>query len=337
VSLPRRPLGGSGLEITTVGFGSWAVGGEGWSHGWGRQDDDASLDAIQHAVDLGVNWIDTAAIYGLGHAEEVVGRAVRALPAADRPLVFTKCGLVWDDADRLKEARQVVTAKTVRDGIEASLRRLRMDYVDLFQIHWPDEEGNPIEDAWAEMVKLRDEGKALAVGVSNFDMDLLERCEAIGHVDSLQPPFSLIERRAGRELIPWAHQHATGVIVYSPMESGILTDSFGPERVAAMDAGDWRRRESNFNEPDLGRNLSLRDALRPIARRHDASVSAIAIAWVLAWHGVTGAIVGARSPRQVDGWIGAPDVELNAADLDEIAAGVEQTGAGNGPAVPRRS
>ena len=194
MSLPRRPLGGSGLEITTVGFGSWAVGGGGWSFGWGPQDDDASLDAIQHAVGAGVNWVDTAAIYGLGHAEEVVGRAVRALPAADRPLVFTKCGLVWDEADPLKPARRVVTPTTVRDGIEASLRRLRMDYVDLFQIHWPDDEGNPIDDAWAEMLKLRDEGKALAVGVSNFDLALLERCEAIGHVDSLQPPFSLLDR-----------------------------------------------------------------------------------------------------------------------------------------------
>jgi aryl-alcohol dehydrogenase-like predicted oxidoreductase len=337
VSLQRRPLGGSGLEITTVGFGSWATGGGGWAFGWGPQDDDASLDAIQHAVDLGVNWIDTAAIYGLGHAEEVVGRAVRALPAADRPLVFTKCGLVWDEADHLKPARRVVTPRSVRDGIEASLRRLRMEYVDLFQIHWPDEESNPIEDAWAEMVKLRDEGKALAVGVSNFDLDLLERCEAVGHVDSLQPPFSLVDRRAGRELIPWAHRHATGVIAYSPMASGILTDSFGPERVAAMDAGDWRRAAREFNEPELGRNLSLRDALRPIARRHGSSVSAVAIAWVLAWHGVTAAIVGARSPHQVDGWIGSPDVALTDADIAEIAAAVDETGAGRGPSVPRRA
>ncbi len=337
MSLPRRPLGGSGLEITTVGFGSWAVGGGGWSFGWGPQDDDASLDAIQHAVGAGVNWVDTAAIYGLGHAEEVVGRAVRALPAADRPLVFTKCGLVWDEADPLKPARRVFTPTTVRDGIEASLRRLRMDYVDLFQIHWPDDEGNPIDDAWAEMLKLRDEGKALAVGVSNFDLALLERCEAIGHVDSLQPPFSLLDRRAARELIPWAHQHATGVIAYSPMASGILTESFGPERVAAMDAGDWRRAARAFNEPELGRNLSLRDALRPIARRHDASVSEVALAWVLAWHGVTGAIVGGRSRQQVDGWIGAPDVSLTAADFDEISAAVDQTGAGSGPSVPRRS
>jgi aryl-alcohol dehydrogenase-like predicted oxidoreductase len=337
MSLPRRPLGGSGLEITTVGFGSWAVGGGGWAFGWGPQDDDDSLDAIQHAVDLGVNWIDTAAIYGLGHAEEVVGRAVRALPAADRPLVFTKCGLEWDEADPLKPARRVVTPKTVRDGIEASLRRLRLDYVDLFQIHWPDEGDNPIEDAWAEMVKIRDEGKALAVGVSNFDVGLLERCAAIGHVDSLQPPFSLISRTAARELIPWAREHATGVICYSPMESGFLTDTFGPERLAAMDAGDWRRREDAFNEPELGRNLSLRDALRPIARRHDESVSAIAVAWVLAWHGVTAAIVGARSPKQVDGWIGAPNVSLTEADLAEIAAAVENAGAGAGPAVPRRA
>lgn len=337
MSLPRRPLGRSGLEITTVGFGSWAVGGGGWSFGWGPQDDDASLDAIQHAVAGGVNWVDTAAIYGLGHAEEVVGRAVRALPAADRPLVFTKCGLEWDEADPLKPACRVVTPKTVRDGIEASLRRLRMEYVDLLQIHWPDDEGNPIDNAWAEMLKLRDEGKALAVGVSNFDLALLERCEAIGHVDTVQPPFSLVDRRAARELIPWAHQHAIGVIAYSPMASGILTESFGPERVAAMDAGDWRRAAREFNEPELGRNLSLRDALRPIAHRHDASVSEVAIAWVLAWRGVTAAIVGARSPQQVDGWIGAPDVSLTEADIDEIAAAVERTGAGAGPSVPHRS
>jgi aryl-alcohol dehydrogenase-like predicted oxidoreductase len=337
VSLPRRPLGGSGLEITTVGFGSWATGGGGWAFGWGPQDDDASLDAIQHAVDLGVNWIDTAAIYGLGHAEEVVGRAVRALPAGDRPLVFTKCGLAWDEADRLKPARRVVTAQTVRDGIEGSLRRLGTEYVDLFQIHWPDEEGNPIEEAWSEMIKLRDEGKALAVGVSNFDLDLLERCEEVGHVDSLQPPFSLVDRRAGRELIPWAHRHAIGVIAYSPMASGILTEAFGPERVAAMDAGDWRRAARAFNEPELSRNLSLRDALRPIAHRHDTSVSAVAIAWVLAWHGVTAAIVGARSPHQVDGWVGSPNVALTDADLAEIAAAVDRSGAGRGPSIPRRA
>ena len=337
MSLPRRPLGSSGLEITTVGFGSWAVGGGGWAFGWGPQDDDRSIDAIHRAVDLGVNWVDTAAIYGLGHAEEVVGRAVRALPAADRPLVFTKCGLVWDDARPLAPSKAIVTPETVRNGAEASLRRLGVDYLDLFQIHWPDAQGNPIEPAWAEMLKLRDEGLAMAIGVSNFDPELLARCEALGHVDSLQPPFSLISRRMASRELPWTADHNTGVICYSPMESGILTDSFSAERVAAMDEGDWRKHEDTFNEPELGRNLSLRDALRPIAKRHGTTVAAVAIAWVVAWPGVTAAIVGARSRQQVDGWIGAPDVSLTEADLAEIAAAVEQTGAGKGPAVPRRA
>ncbi len=336
MSLPRRPLGSSGLEITAVGFGSWAVGGGGWSFGWGPQDDDRSVDAIHRAVDLGVNWVDTAAIYGHGHSEEVVGRAVRALPAADRPLVFTKCGLLWDDARPMTPAREVVTPETVRKGAEDSLRRLGLDYLDLLQIHWPDGEGNPIEPAWQEMVKLRDEGLALAVGVSNFGPELLERCEAIGHVDSLQPPFSLISRGAARRELPWAAAHSAGVICYSPMESGILTDSFGAARVAAMADDDWRRREDAFNEPELGRNLSLRDALRPVARRHGATVSEVAVAWVLAWPGVTGAIVGARAPEQVDGWIRAPNLELSQADAEEIAVAVKASGAGEGPAyLPR--
>jgi aryl-alcohol dehydrogenase-like predicted oxidoreductase len=337
MSLPRRPLGSSGLEITTVGFGSWAVGGGGWSFGWGPQDDDRSIDAIHRAVDLGVNWVDTAAIYGLGHAEEVVGQAVRSLPAADRPLVFTKCGLLWDDARPLAPARRIVTPESVREGAEDSLRRLGVDYLDLFQIHWPDEQGNPIEPAWEEMLRLRDEGLAMAVGVSNFGPKLLARCEALGHVDSLQPPFSLISRKTASRELPWTSEHNTGVICYSPMESGILTDSFSAERVAAMDEGDWRKHVDAFNEPELGRNLSLRDALRPIAKRHGTTVAAVAIAWVVAWPGVTAAIVGARSRQQVDGWIGAPNVELTAVDIEEIAAAVESTGAGEGPAYLRRA
>jgi aryl-alcohol dehydrogenase-like predicted oxidoreductase len=337
MSLPKRPLGASGLEITTVGFGSWAVGGGGWSFGWGPQDDDRSIDAIHRAVDLGVNWVDTAAVYGHGHSEEVVGRAVRALPAASRPLVFTKCGLVWDDSRPMASPQEIVTPETVRQGAEDSLRRLGLDYLDLFQIHWPDGQGNPIEPAWEEMLKLRDEGLALAVGVSNFDPELLARCEALGHVDSLQPPFSLISRQMASRELPWAAEHDTGVICYSPMESGMLTDSFSAERVAAMADDDWRKREDAFNEPELGRNLSLRDALRPIAKRHGTTVAAVAIAWVTAWPGVTGAIVGARSRTQVDGWIGAPNVELTDVDIEEIAAAVEDTGAGEGPAYLRRA
>jgi aryl-alcohol dehydrogenase-like predicted oxidoreductase len=337
MSLPTRTLGSSGLEITTVGFGSWATGGGGWAFGWGPQDDDLSIAAINRAIDLGVNWIDTAAIYGLGHSEEVVGRAVRALPADARPLIFTKCGLEWDATDPLRAAERVFTPHTVRHGIEDSLRRLGSDTVDLFQIHWPDDQGNPVEEAWAEMVKLRDEGKARAIGVSNFGPDLLARCEAIGHVDTLQPPFSLIHRETAEELLPWARAHSTGVLCYSPMGSGILTDTFTAGRVAAMAEDDWRRRPPSFNEPALSRNLSLRDALRPIAARHGAAVAAVAISWVLRWPGVSGAIVGARSPEQVDGWIDGASLELTDEDLADIAGAVQATSAGSGPADPRQA
>ena len=335
-SLPTRALGASGLEISSLGFGSWATGGGGWAFGWGPQDDAQSIAAIHHAVDLGITWIDTAAVYGLGHSEEVVGRAVRALPADARPLVFTKCALEWDPADPMAATRRIATPHTVRHGIEGSLRRLGMDAVDLFQIHWPDDEGNPVEEAWAEMVKLRDEGMARAIGVSNFDVALLERCEAVGHVDSLQPPFSLIQRETALELLPWARAHGTGVLCYSPMGSGLLTETFSAARVAAFAKDDWRRRPPMFKEPQLSRNLALRDALRPIAVRHDTSVPAVAIAWVTSWAGVSGAIVGARSPEQVDGWIGAAAVTLTDEDMDEIATAVSAFGADGGPADPRR-
>jgi aryl-alcohol dehydrogenase-like predicted oxidoreductase len=331
--LPTRSLGTSGLQITTVGFGSWAVGGGGYAFGWGPQDDRQSQDAIAHAVELGVNWVDTAAIYGVGHSEEVVGRAVRALPEAARPLVFTKCGLEWDPAEPSKEWRECTPA-TVRRGAEDSLRRLGLDRIDLFQIHWPDDRGNPIEAAWEEMLKLKEEGLVGAVGVSNFEVELLERCEALGHVDSLQPPFSLIARDTAADLLPWAAAHGTGVICYSPMKNGLLTDSFGVERLARMAEDDWRRSAPSFQEPALSRNLALRDALRPVAERHGATVAAVAIAWVLSWPGVSGAIVGGRAPEQVDGWVGAAGLTLSAADLDEIAAAVEATGAGSGPADP---
>ena len=337
MSLPTRALGTSGLEISAVGFGSWATGGGGWAFGWGAQDDDLSIAAIRRALDLGVNWIDTAAIYGLGHSEEVVGRAVRALPAAARPLLFTKCGLEWDPVERMRAAERLVTPGTVRHGIEDSLRRLGVDTVDLFQIHWPDDQGNPVEEAWAEMVKVRAEGKARAIGVSNFGPELLARIEPVGHVDTLQPPFSLIQRETAAELLPWAREHGTGVLCYSPMGSGILTDTFSAARIDAMAADDWRRRPPMFNEPELSRNLSLRDALRPIAARHEATVAAVAVAWVTRWPGVSGAIVGARSPEQVDGWIGGATLALTDADLDEIAAAVRTASAGAGPADPRET
>lgn len=333
--LPSRALGSSGLRISVVGFGAWATGGGGWAFGWGPQDDAQSIAAIHHAVDLGVSWIDTAAVYGLGHSEVVVGRAVRALPAAFRPLVFTKCALEWDAADSMAATRRVATPHTVRRGLEESLRRLGLDSVDLLQIHWPDDEGNAVEAAWEEMVKLRDEGGARAIGVSNFDVALLERCEAIGHVDALQPPFSLIQRETAEQLLPWARAHGTGVLCYSPMGSGLLTDTFTAERVASLPEDDWRRRPPMFKEPRLSRNLALRDALRPVAARRGTSVAAVAVAWAASWPGVSGAIAGARSPEQVDGWIGAAGLTLTDADLDEIAAAVRGTGAGEGPTDPR--
>jgi aryl-alcohol dehydrogenase-like predicted oxidoreductase len=332
--LPTRPLGSSGLDITPVGFGAWAIGGGGWSYGWGPQDDTASLAAMRRALELGVNWIDTAAVYGLGHSEELVGRLLRELPRDDRPFVFTKGGLVWDEQKRMEEPSRVLKPESIRAEVEASLRRLGVERIDLYQFHWPDDTGTPVEDSWETMTRLVDQGKIRAAGVSNFDVSLLRRCEAIRHVDSLQPPFSLIRREAGKREIPWCAEHHTGVICYSPMQSGILTESFSASRVAAFAADDWRRGSAEFKYPNLGRNLALRDALQPIATRYRASVSAVAIAWVLAWPGVTGAIVGARSAEQVDGWIGAATLELSAGDLDSIASAISSTGAGTGPLRP---
>src|SRR6202790_5309978 len=335
MAIPTRPLGTTGLNITKVGFGSWAVGGGGWSFGWGPQDDSDSLATMRHALDLGVNWIDTAAVYGLGHSEEVVGRLLRDLPASARPYVFTKCGLIWDDNNRMKEPRRVLKPDAIRLECEASLRRLAIERIDLYQFHWPDDTGTPVEDSWSEMAKLVKEGKVRAAGVSNFNTELLERCERIRHVDSLQPPFSLINRRAAEKEIPWCEKHRAGVICYSPMQSGLLTDTFTASRVLKLAEDDWRRGAAEFNEPSLSRNLALRDALRPIAQQHGVSVSSVAIAWALAWPGVTGAIVGARTPAQVDGWIQAASLELTAADLEEIASAVERTKAGAGPVQPK--
>ena len=333
MSLPQRPLGRSGLEITTVGFGAWATGGP-WFFGWGPQDDAESIAAIHHAVRLGVNWIDTAAVYGLGHSEVVVGRAVRELPASERPYVFTKCGLEWDEAEPMKQPKRTLRPDRIRRECEDSLKRLGVERIDLYQFHWPDETGVPLEDSWAVMARLQEEGKVRAAGVSNFDVARLAVCEALRHVDSLQPPFSLVRRDVAGAQVPWCAAHGTGVIVYSPMQSGLLTDRFSEERVAALAPDDWRRRSPEYQPPRLARNLALRDALRPIAERHGATVAATAVAWTLAWPGITGAIVGARSPEQVDGWVQAAGLRLDAADLGQIAEAIGRTGAGSGPTQP---
>ena len=337
MALNTRPLGKSGMRITTVGFGAWAAGGGGWAFGWGPQDDAESVASIRHAVELGVNWIDTAAVYGLGHSEEVVGRALREIPPADRPFVFTKCGLIFDRNKPFEPAQRVLKPESLRKEVEISLRRLGVERIDLYQFHWPDESGTPVEDSWGEMARLVEEGKIRAAGVSNFDVPLLERCERVRHVDSLQPPFSLIRRKAAEDVIPWCSAHGTGVIVYSPMQSGILTDSFTAKRVAKLADDDWRKRAPYFQQPALNQSLQLRDALRPIAKRYNATVASISAAWTLAWPGVSGAIVGARSPAQVDGWIHAGRIELTPQDLDEIASAIELSQAGSGPTRPSRA
>jgi len=279
--------------------------------------------------------VDTAAVYGLGHSEEMVGRALREIPETDRPFVFTKCGLIWDDADRRATPRRFSGPDSIRRECEASLRRLGVERIDLLQFHWPDSEGTPVEDSWATLLALRDEGKIRAAGVSNYTVELLERCEAVGHVDSLQPQFSLLARRAAEDLIPWCAAHETGVIVYSPMASGLLTGRFTRERAAGLGDDDWRSKNPEYAEPNLSRNLALQDALRPIAERHSVTPAAVAVAWTLAWPGVTGAIVGARSPEQVDGWVAAAGLELRDEDLDELRAALEESGSGSGPTDPR--
>jgi aryl-alcohol dehydrogenase-like predicted oxidoreductase len=334
VTLPTQPLGTTGMEITRVGFGAWAIGGSGWKFGWGAQDDAESVAAIRHAVEQGVNWIDTAAVYGLGHSEEVVAQALKDIPEGDRPYVFTKCGLVWDPADRGAPPQRVGAADSIRREVEDSLRRLGVERIDLYQMHWPAEDGAPLDEYWQTLLELRAEGKVRAVGLSNHDVGRLEAAEKLGHVDTLQPPFSAIHRSAAAE-IGWCADHGTGVIVYSPMQSGLLTGAFSRERVANLPEDDWRKRHPDFTT-GLDANLALADALAAVAERRGVPTASVAVAWTLAWRGVTGAIVGARRPDQIDGWLPAASLELTSDELDEIAAAIESTGAGEGPVSPAR-
>jgi aryl-alcohol dehydrogenase-like predicted oxidoreductase len=337
VMTQRRRLGTTDMEISSVGLGSWAIGGGGWAMSWGAQDDNASIAAIQHAVGCGINWVDTAPVYGHGHSEEVVGRAVAGLPASQRPFIFTKCGLIWDERDHYAEPRNILRPESIRKECEASLRRLGVERIDLLQFHWPDTSGVPAEESWGAMLELIDEGKVRAGGVSNYGVDLLERCAAVGHVDSVQPPFSLIRREAAADIIPWCQAHHAGVIVYSPLQAGLLTSRWTVDRVKALDPEDWRPKNAEFQSPALERNLGLRDRLQPIAERHQTSVSSVAIAWLLAWPGVTAAIVGGRSPQQIDDWVTAMEVELSDVDLEELAIAIRETGAGAGPDRPTNS
>ena len=334
-ALPTRRLGLTDMHITRVGFGAWAIGSNDWAFGWGSQDDNDSIAAIRHAIERGINWIDTAAIYGLGHSEEVVRKALAGLPADQRPYVFTKCGLVWDESNRQAAPRQVGAPASIRHEIDASLKRLGVERIDLYQMRWPAEDGTPLEAYWQTLLDLKKEGKVRAVGLSNHNVQQLLAAESLGHVDTLQPPFSLIRRDVGGAELQWCHDYQTGVIVYSPMQSGLLTGSFSVERAKALPKDDWRSRNAEFTGDKLNANLKLADALRPIANRHGVSVATVAVAWTLAWPGVTGAIVGARTPAQVDGWLAAAEFQLSHEEMVTIAAAIGSTGAGNGPVLPK--
>jgi aryl-alcohol dehydrogenase-like predicted oxidoreductase len=318
-----RRLGRDGPELSVVGVGAWAIGGP-WRFGWGPQDDDESIAALHKAFDAGVSWVDTAAVYGLGHSEEVVGQVLRERAGGE--LVLTKCGRPWYGREN-NEPTYDLRPETIRFELEQSLKRLGTDHVDLYQLHWPDTvTGTPVEESWGTMAELVTEGKVRWAGVCNFDVGLLERCQRIRHVDSLQPPYSLLDRAAANELIPWCAANGTGVIGYSPLGSGLLSGGFDAQRARELPEGDWRRGSPEFQEPALSRNLALAERLEPLAERHGVPVAAVAVAWVLATPGVTGAIVGARRPSQVDGWLPAGSLRLSDADLAELRAAVEDTG-----------
>jgi aryl-alcohol dehydrogenase-like predicted oxidoreductase len=311
--LKAAALGETGLEITRIGFGAWAIGGGGYDWGWGTQDDEDSVAAIHHALELGVNWIDTAAQYGFGHSETVVGRALAGL--AERPYVFTKGGQPQGPGHT---TIQSLRRDSLRRELEGSLERLGLDAVDLYQIHWPipDEE---IEEGWSTLVELRDEGLARHIGVSNFGVQQLRRIKQIAPVETLQPPYSLIARDSEDEILPFAESERIGVIVYSPMGSGMLTGAMTRERLASLPDDDWRKRDPRFQEPRLSHHLALVERMRTVAERHDTSVGAVAVAWTLANPAVDGAIVGFRRPDQVDPIVDAAGLELDEDDLTTIA------------------
>jgi aryl-alcohol dehydrogenase-like predicted oxidoreductase len=312
--MKTRQLGNSDLFITSIGFGSWAIGGSGWQFAWGKQNDDESIATIHRALQLGINWIDTAAVYGLGHSEEIVARAL-ATWGGPRPYVFTKCGNKWDEQGR---TRHVLSAASIRQECEDSLRRLKVDAIDLYQIHWPVEDNDELEEGWTEMVRLKREGKVRWIGVSNFGVDQMKRAQAIAPITSLQPPYSLVHPDIEADILPYCEDHGIGVIVYSPMASGLLTGAMTRERIASLPEDDWRKHHPDFNEPDLSENLALVERLRAVARRRSLTPASIAIAWTLRDSAVTAAIVGARKSEQVDAVVAAAQVRLTQSDLTRI-------------------
>jgi aryl-alcohol dehydrogenase-like predicted oxidoreductase len=310
--LKTSQLGSTGMEITRVGFGAWAVGGGGWEFGWGPQEDEESIAAIQHALDLGFNWIDTAAAYGFGHSEEVVGRALEGVDG--RPYVFTKCSLLEGPGRRVVHSLE---RDSVLREAEASLGRLGIDAIDLYQIHWPipDED---IEEGWGAMAELKEQGLVRHIGVSNFDIAQLRRIQQLAPVETLEPPYSLVARDVEHELLPFAEREGIGVIVYSPMGSGLLTGAMTRERIANLPDDDWRGHDARFREPQLSRHLALVERLEEVAVRHETTPGAVAVAWTLRHPAVDGAIVGFRRPDQVDPIVDAANFELSESDVATI-------------------
>jgi aryl-alcohol dehydrogenase-like predicted oxidoreductase len=321
--MKKSRLGTTDLEITRIGLGSWAIGGGGWAYAWGPQEDADSIATIHRALELGVNWIDTAAVYGLGHAEEVVGRALAG--RRDKCIVATKCGRLWQTGDKNIYSR--LSASSVRGELEASLRRLGTDYIDLYQIHWPTPE-EEMEEGWTEIARQVEAGKVRYAGVSNFSVEQLKRAAKIHPVASLQPPYSMLRREAETELLPYCRSNGIGIIVYSPMQAGLLTGKFNKERVAALPEDDWRKTSSHFREPELSRNLRLVEGLKAIAARRGGSAAELAIAWVLRRPEVTAAIVGGRRPQQVEQTAAAADWELTAEEIAEVERLLAERSAG---------
>jgi aryl-alcohol dehydrogenase-like predicted oxidoreductase len=305
-----RQLGNSDLHLTSIGFGAWAIGGGDWQYAWGAQDDNDSIAAIHRALDAGINWIDTAAVYGLGHSEEVVGRALKSSSA--KPYIFTKSSMTWGEDRKI-----VQTMKKIRQECEASLTRLGVDTIDLYQIHWPVPD-NELEEGWSTMADLQREGKVRYIGVSNFNVPQLERALKIAPITSLQPPYSMINRSNEAEILPFCHKHNIGVINYSPMQSGLLTGAMTKERIANMPADDFRKNTKQFNEPQISRNLDLVELLRTIGNRHNVEPGVVAIAWTLHNPAITAAIVGGRSPKQVEGVLPAATFRLSEPEFAEI-------------------
>jgi aryl-alcohol dehydrogenase-like predicted oxidoreductase len=313
--METKTLGNSDLSITRVGFGAWAIGGSGWEFAWGAQDDEDSIAAIHRALELGVNWIDTAAVYGTGHSEEIVARALKEWRGG-RPCVFTKCSLTWDNNRKVKPNH---SAASIRRECEESLGRLQLETIDLFQMHWPPSDNGPsLEEAWNAMAELQKAGKVRWIGVSNFDSAQIQRAERIAPVTSLQPPYSLLRRKVEEQILPYCQQRGIGVISYAPMASGLLTGAMTRERAAKLPPDDFRSRNKEFQEPRLSKNLELVERLRQVGARHGRGPGEVAVAWVLRHPAITGAIVGARNAKQVVGVMGAGELKLAAVEIAEI-------------------